>query len=230
MAAGHDDNGTACARSLSKSLETQGGKQDGGRHYERTRINSSSCPPMGGGDPEVRGRGDRRVLPHLRRRGGRVERQRVRPAGGRRDADGHDLRRRAHLRRPLQPGGDDGGAGPPPDRDRRRGPPLTAYPTSPASTASTNRPPPSAAGRPCRASDPAGATCATPSPPSSDQPSPTQTPASPQLAATATQLRGEFPNGPTATLRASQNAQLHDWPDALVDAISGRKTDMTSTQ
>jgi len=74
------------------------------------------------------------------------------------------------------------------------------------------------------------ATCATPSPPSSDQPSPTQTPASPQLAATATQLRGEFPNGPTATLRASQNAQLHDWPDALVDAISGRKTDMTSTQ
>ena len=46
------------------------------------------------------------------------------------------------------------------------------------------------------------------------------TPASPHLAAAATQLRGEFPNGPTATLRASQNAQLHDWPDALVDAIS----------
>src|SRR5438309_6508241 len=47
MAAGHDDDGTACARSLSESLETQGGKQDGGRHYERTRINSSSCPQWG---------------------------------------------------------------------------------------------------------------------------------------------------------------------------------------
>jgi aquaporin Z len=47
MAAGHDDDGTACARSLSESLETQGGKQDGGRHHERTRTNSSPCPQWG---------------------------------------------------------------------------------------------------------------------------------------------------------------------------------------
>ena len=33
-----------------------------------------------------------------------------------RHPDGHDLRRRPHLRRPLQPGGDAGGPDPRPDR------------------------------------------------------------------------------------------------------------------
>src|SRR6201993_605002 len=47
MAAGHDDDGAAYAQSLSESLETQGGKQDGGRHHERTRINSSPAPQWG---------------------------------------------------------------------------------------------------------------------------------------------------------------------------------------
>src|ERR1700757_5147323 len=47
MAAGHDDDGAAYAQSLSESLETQGGKQDGGRHHERTRINSSPAPQRG---------------------------------------------------------------------------------------------------------------------------------------------------------------------------------------
>jgi hypothetical protein len=43
------------------------------------------------------------------------------------------------------------------------------------------------------------------------------TPASPQLAATP--LRGELQHSPVATLRASETALLHDWLDALVDAV-----------
>ena len=72
----------------------------------------------------------------------------------------------------------------------------------------------------CACSDPAVATCATPS---SDQPSPTQTPASPQLAAAATQLRGEFPNGPTATLRASRMHNFTTGPTLSSTPFPGGK-------
>src|SRR5260370_33090978 len=39
-------------------------------------------PRVGDGNPQVRGRGDRGVLPDLRRRGERAQPQRVYPAGG----------------------------------------------------------------------------------------------------------------------------------------------------
>ena len=69
MAAGRDDGGTSCAGSLSEPLGTQGGKADGRRHHKSTGIGGSCCRPrVGSACPEVRGRGDRGVLPDLRGR------------------------------------------------------------------------------------------------------------------------------------------------------------------